>query len=156
MVCSYLILEERRVRRRLLSALQLLRAAGSSSRGLVRSTAVYSIPSCTSLCASCHSMAKRARPSRAAFLSRSHFIGSIFDRHHLRGGMPKAIAPARPVALAPIAVAAHPSASSSRTEARPQLRTTKDWVVPPRPKPGRKPAQAEPDSVSALIQLHEL
>ncbi|ORY53400.1 hypothetical protein BCR35DRAFT_310542 [Leucosporidium creatinivorum] len=60
---------------------------------------------------------------------------------------PKAIAPARPIALAPIAVAAGPAGgASSRTEPRPALKTSKEWVVPPRPKPGRKPAQAEPDS----------
>jgi len=61
---------------------------------------------------------------------------------------PKAIAPARPIALAPLAAAGGPGGgASSRTEARPALKTSKEWVVPPRPKPGRKPAQAEPESV---------
>ncbi|KAM0746529.1 hypothetical protein T439DRAFT_294001 [Meredithblackwellia eburnea MCA 4105] len=38
-----------------------------------------------------------------------------------------------------IAVAAAPS----RQEERPMIKTSKEWVVPPRPKPGRKPAQAQ-------------
>lgn len=65
---------------------------------------------------------------------------------------PKAIAPARPIALAPLAVAGGPGGgASSRTEARPALKTSKEWVVPPRPKPGRKPAQAEPESVGDVL-----
>ncbi|KAK4705374.1 AP-1-like transcription factor, partial [Phenoliferia sp. Uapishka_3] len=49
------------------------------------------------------------------------------------------------VALKPLA---GPSsiASISRQEAPAIIRTTKEWIIPPRPKPGRKPAQVDPES----------
>ncbi|KAI5479837.1 Hap4 transcription factor, heteromerization domain containing protein [Pseudohyphozyma bogoriensis] len=52
------------------------------------------------------------------------------------------MAPAPPLAAAPrVAIAA-----SSRSEPRAQIKTSKEWIIPPRPKPGRKPAQVEPES----------
>ncbi|KAL8289991.1 hypothetical protein RQP46_002930 [Phenoliferia psychrophenolica] len=36
--------------------------------------------------------------------------------------------------------------TNSRQEERPTIKTTKEWIIPPRPKPGRKPAQVDPES----------
>ena len=52
------------------------------------------------------------------------------------------MAPARKIALAPLL-----AASTSRSEPRPTLTTSKNWDLPPLPRPGRKPAnpvEAEP------------
>ncbi|KAJ5182905.1 hypothetical protein N7492_000521 [Penicillium capsulatum] len=54
-----------------------------------------------------------------------------------------ALATAPPVALAP-ALAARPSVAPSPGPGTPGSITSKEWVIPPRPKPGRKPATDTP------------
>lgn len=41
--------------------------------------------------------------------------------------------------------------TAARTEARPVLTTTRDWVIPPKPKPGRKPKAAAPPAASTFV-----
>lgn len=57
--------------------------------------------------------------------------------------------PFDPHKMAPTAIA---PASGSRSEPRPVLKTTKEWQIPPRPKPGRRPrsqVQAEQAAAAA-------
>ncbi|KAJ5176786.1 uncharacterized protein N7482_002663 [Penicillium canariense] len=54
-----------------------------------------------------------------------------------------AIAAASPVALAP-ALTSRPSVAPSPGPGTPGTITSKEWVIPPRPKPGRKPATDTP------------
>src|ERR1700753_1835973 len=50
---------------------------------------------------------------------------------------------APPIAMAP-ALAARPSVAPSPGPGTPGSITSKEWVIPPRPKPGRKPATDTP------------
>ncbi|GAA5880928.1 hypothetical protein JCM3774_001779 [Rhodotorula dairenensis] len=47
---------------------------------------------------------------------------------------------------ASLGVASPVTAATSRSEPKPLIRASKEWVVPPRPKPGRKSAKADSDT----------
>src|ERR1700712_4545621 len=60
-------------------------------------------------------------------------------------GSPAAIAPAPPtLAMKSINVSNMTSLALASGATTPGLVTTKEWVIPPRPKPGRKPATDTP------------